>query len=197
VPWSEGEVEAYLRRELRAPDGRYPVPFEPQVLDRIATALRAGLYRLNRVPTDDPFWRGTNGAPTLFKLGLYCRQVMARDPADDDARWTLIAIDWHYGDSDFGRRALFPLIARETGHLRWLVSGARHVQLSCGCDTCAPLQETVLLLQARVPNFDAQVRAFARANDPMLRRTAQIALAALDNDGQRLSALWRELVSGM
>ena len=92
MPWTEAELDVYLARELAPDSAPRAVGSDPELEERIAASLRAGLRRLNQVPAVDAFWAGTNSVPTLFKLNSYARLVLAAHPNDTEMRWAVIAL---------------------------------------------------------------------------------------------------------
>src|SRR5262245_57664333 len=56
-------------------------------IDRIFHAVVAGLYRLDALPRDHPFWENTNRRPTFGKLAEFAEAILRYDPSDHHACW--------------------------------------------------------------------------------------------------------------
>lgn len=106
-----GTSEQELMERLRESGDRTGYP---ELAARLVEALRGGLAELEAVPRDDPFWGGwANERATGTKLAEYARERLERDPADDAARWVLVALALAQGASDGGLPLLAPLIAED------------------------------------------------------------------------------------
>lgn len=179
MPVSQTELEDYLRRVLaNYESGRFPFP-DPILAARIEEKLRAALTRLNQLPYDDPFWRGTNSRPTLFKLDAFLKDLLRRDPNDDEARWGLIAHALHRCDNDFAREHLLVLTRKNVHSLRWLMAAAAWVPRMSGVDTTARLHGSVEDLRSTVPGFDAILAQHLDVPDVYTRTMARGAVAVL------------------
>lgn len=181
MPVSETDFDEYLRRELaNYESGTFPFP-DPILAARIAEKLRASLGRLNHLPSDDPFWRGANSRPTLFKLDTFLKDILRRDSSDDETRWGLIAHALYRCDNDFARDHLLVLTRKDVSNLRWLVAAAIWVARVSGVDTTASLRESLEDLRSTVPDFEVILRQYRDDPDPYTRTLARGAVAVLED----------------
>lgn len=68
-----------------------------RLIKKAGEAIFASLQRLNRLERTDPFWRGTNRRPTVYKLSDYCDVVLKENAGDVLALWTQLALDVVWG----------------------------------------------------------------------------------------------------
>ncbi|GAA4607158.1 hypothetical protein BJY16_006185 [Actinoplanes octamycinicus] len=66
-------------------------------IDRANLSMITLFERLDALPRTDDFWTGTNHRATWYKLSDFGRRCLARDPADDVARWALVAMSMQTG----------------------------------------------------------------------------------------------------
>src|SRR5687767_7728034 len=73
------------------------------LFSRASRAILDGLYRLDALPREDPFWQNTNNRATIHKLGEFCRLLLKQNPANTRAIWTLIGLDLlHWSNIQIG-----------------------------------------------------------------------------------------------
>ncbi|BCJ48297.1 hypothetical protein GCM10010168_26570 [Actinoplanes ianthinogenes] len=133
-------------------------------VDRANRSMITLFDRLDALPRSDAFWARTNYRATWYKLGEFARQCLARDPGDDVARWTLIAMSMQTGM--YGGLAL---LAEQPSPSPEVVSDllalSEHVWMEVGVPPGAELEKALLkvgpelLAQATEPAASA-ARAF-------------------------------------
>jgi hypothetical protein len=176
MPWSQADLSEYMRKELAYYENpNYHLPDRVLAI-KIVQCLRGGLVRLSLLPSDDPFWDGTNGVPTLFKLGGFCRMILSQNPDDEEVQWALVANAMHCCDNDFGRDQLELLVERNATHSQWLVAGALWVWALSGFDTTSRLRESLGRLADRIADFDDRLLHYAASRDLYLSVMARAGL---------------------
>jgi hypothetical protein len=71
-----------------------------RLIKKAGESIFASLQRLNRLERTDPFWRGTNRRPTVYKLREFCDVVLKENPGDVLALWTQLALDVVWGTTN-------------------------------------------------------------------------------------------------
>lgn len=178
MPASEEWIESYLQRALSAylpPDKSV----DPALAQRIYECIKNGLNRINEIPRYDPLWRGTNGEPTIGKMQEFASKLLARDPKDFNARWSLVAYSLHVGENHFAAAYLEPLIQEDFKNLRWLVAGARWLYLNTGVQTLPRLREWLRKLKDADPEFDRKLYDLREDDDIHTSRMARWAAEAM------------------
>jgi hypothetical protein len=128
-------VERYCERTLGKPHGYWNPELNPVLADRIRHYLRLGLDRINALPATDSFWTGTNGEPTLYKLGDYFGPRLSSHPEDEDARWIMSALFLYNGRAQAAKSVpswKSPALRMATRQTSWKRSSA-----ACGSGTAA------------------------------------------------------------
>lgn len=57
---------------------------------KVYDTIFASLMRLNELPRDHKFWKGTNKRPTIYKLDDFCQFLLEQDSSDELALWTQV-----------------------------------------------------------------------------------------------------------
>jgi hypothetical protein len=110
-------------------------------VDGIFEAVVAGLYRLDALPRDHPFWENTNHRPTFGKLLEFAEAILRYNPSDLHACWMLVASDVFNSANAFGLDGWHRL--HRLGALRaaWPISAALYLWTTSGKDQITPLAE--------------------------------------------------------
>src|SRR6266511_3203558 len=106
---------------------------------RMQGAIVDGLRRLDALPRSDPFWRDSNGRATHFKLRDYCNRMIASDPRDARALWTMIGLDILHGVNPLATGYWKRLRDLGAFKIEWLVRMAWWLEASTGEETASPL----------------------------------------------------------
>jgi len=69
---------------------------------KLGQVMWEALNGLNALDRSHPLWRNTNRRPTVYKLDQYARMRLAADATDEQALWTLAALDSWFGSNNFG-----------------------------------------------------------------------------------------------
>src|SRR5262245_47153596 len=72
-------------------------------VEKAARVIFQSCRRLNQLPRSDPFWENTNLRPTVYKVPEFCQRLLAEDPGDTLALWTLASLSTFWGANDFGQ----------------------------------------------------------------------------------------------
>jgi hypothetical protein len=137
-------VEDYLTRQLSWLRGKEAVRLDADFASFLHRKLTDGLRRLDDLPRTHGVWQGSDHKPTLQKLMDLSRTLLREAPDDDASRWVLFAdrILTNSPDAEFS--VIEPVILRDFGSHRWLVSAARWRYVFAGIDpvleTRAPLE---------------------------------------------------------
>jgi hypothetical protein len=103
-------------------------------------AIVGGLYRLDAVPRDDPFWNGPNRRPTLGNLFVFAHYSLQHHrPREQWAWWVLAAMSVLWRANDFGLPSWEGLRALGRLDFRWPVYAAFHVRASSSYDPAPAL----------------------------------------------------------
>ncbi len=180
---SESELKAYLQEHVAssmlAPFGmtaeELSRSFCPEVaqafvslkqLDGQAFAQRAidaistGLTMMNGLPRSDPFWRGTNCRPTIYKLREFCQLKRIEDPRNHTFLWGAAILPVWFGSNDFGQEAWLELSRLPEFDLRWPLYAALTTHLTANAT------------EEQVSSFLREAKEI-RESGPMLRRIAK------------------------
>ncbi len=159
-------------------------------IDRIVHAVVAGLYRLDALPREHPFWENTNRRPTFGKLAEFAEGVLRYDPSDEHACWMLAAADVINGANAFGLEAWWRLHQLGTLDAAWPINAALHLWLQTGKDQLTLLSDLLNSCGLQLATRNAVERFFG---DPQLsgwaRRVIRCCPARVDpawlrwNDG--------------
>jgi hypothetical protein len=130
----KGEMFAPLARaegqDLRAGCDR--------LIKKAGESIFASLQRLNRLERADPFWRGTNRRPTVYKLGEFCDVALKENPEDVLALRTKLALSVVWGDYGlFGLEQWRRLQATSELEAEDLICAELYIELACGCGTAS------------------------------------------------------------
>ncbi|CAM5677980.1 hypothetical protein SAVIM338S_07239 [Streptomyces avidinii] len=105
-------------------------------------ALSDGLQALENLPRGDEFWRGwANDHAMAHKLNALVAERLQGDPADRNARWTLVALALAHGANDGGLPLLGPEIAADPTVVADALVIADWVGREIGLDLTAELRE--------------------------------------------------------
>jgi hypothetical protein len=115
-------------------------------------SIATGLYRLDRLPREHPFWDNTNRRPTFGKLRDFAEALLRYNPADQNAAWILAAVEVLYGSNTFGLPGWRSIHAMGALDVRWPLNAALHLWrtsgqdhlLTYGQDTLTPLIASLL-----------------------------------------------------
>jgi hypothetical protein len=127
-------VEDYLARQLSWLRGKEAVRLDADFASFLHRKLTDGLRRLDDLPRTHAVWQGSDNKPTLQKLVDLSRTLLKETPDDDASRWVLFAdrILTNSPDAEFS--LIEPVILRDFGSLRWLVSAAHWRYVFSGID---------------------------------------------------------------
>ena len=166
------------------------VALDAEFIDAIFQAVVTGLYRLDALPRDHPFWENTNRRPTFAKLPEFAEAVLRYDPSDQHACWMLAAADVVNGANAFGLEAWRRLHQLGALEAAWPINATLHLWLQTGKDQLTLLSE---LLNSCGLQLAARNVLERLSGDPQLsgwaRRVIRCCPAAVDpawlrwNDG--------------
>jgi len=174
VPVAGAELDAYLEEVFA--NFLPPITSRDVALaEKIRSSLTRGVQRLNALPADDPFWKDSNGSPTLAKMQVHSGRLLAKNSEDDEARWALFAYDVCLFAGHFGAPHLEPIVIRDLRQIRWLVQACEWVStVSTGGK--AELRKSIKRLRKEIPGFDAALQSFVDGDDEPLAKAAQAVL---------------------
>lgn len=174
------ELEAYLARELDFVRSKDAFRLDPEFAAFLDRKLSDGLKRLDAIPRTNPLWGGSNHQPTMAKLAELCKVLLQTSPDDDEARWVLFADLVHSGSADLGYSALEPLILRDLGSLRWLMSAARWSYVLTGLDPVVSLAGSFEHLSTKIGPVKVRFQDLQNDLDHRNRETARQCLELLE-----------------
>jgi hypothetical protein len=110
-----------------------------RLIKKAGEAIFASLQRLNRLERTDPFWRGTNRRPTVYKLREFCDVVLKENAGDVLALWTQLALDVLWGTSNgrFDLEQLRQLRAAGKLEAEELICAELHIEFNWGRSTAS------------------------------------------------------------
>ena len=110
-----------------------------RLIKKAGEAIFASLHRLNRLGRTDPFWRGTNRRPTVYKLRGFCDVVLKENAGDVLALWTQLALDVVWGTSNgrFELEQLRQLRAAGKLEAEELICAELHIEFNSGRSTAS------------------------------------------------------------
>jgi membrane-bound metal-dependent hydrolase YbcI (DUF457 family) len=184
-------VEDYLARELQFLRGKEAVALDHEFAAFVHRKLTDGLRRLDDVPRTHPLWQGSDQRPTLAKLVDLCRTVLRDAPDDDEARWVLFSYKVLKNSPDLGFSEIEPLILRDFGSLRRLVSAARWSYVFSAVDPVVALRAPFESLAKTVGPMEACLHALSDDKDVATKEAAGKCLELLKGKnpfvGQRVT----------
>jgi hypothetical protein len=136
---------------------------------RAIDAIFTGLTMMNGFPRGEPFWRGTNCRPTIYKLGEFCQLERIADPRNLTALWAAAILPVWFGSNDFGQEAWVELSRLPEFDLRWPLYAALTIHLTANAT------------EEQVSRFLREANA-TRESGPILRRIA--------TEGRGLAVPW-------
>jgi len=135
--------------------------------------LLTALEHLDAVPRTEPFWRNTNGNPTLTKLDDYCRELVAGHHHANWAHKTLAYLkSFFYCSNDFGSEHFAELFTQGDTQPETITVAAFYVYSLTGYDTSDELGRLLarLGLKSRVP---ALVNSQSQSADVWVQKWAE------------------------
>lgn len=188
MPVESEWIERYLEHQVRWPLPSHRLqdsPWAGRLRERVLSALREGLYMINRFPSEHPLWDGSKGEPTLSKLREYLSQILEMDRSNEAANWMLFCLAVRHYDEDLGVSFLEPIVRKNPEELAWL-SAAEDILISdCGHTGVDPDPITrafVLHLNKEAPDLrDRLKRTRWFSSESPEGEAAHIALKMLDS----------------
>jgi hypothetical protein len=135
-----GGVEDYLSRQLSWLRGKEAIRLDADFASFLHRKLTDGLRRLDDLPRSHAVWQGSDNKPTLQKLVDLSRTLLREAPDDDASRWVLFADRILTNSPDAEYSVIEPVILRDFGSLRWMVSAARWRYVFSGIDPVTELR---------------------------------------------------------
>jgi hypothetical protein len=97
-------------------------------IDRIFNAVVTGLYRLDTLPRNHPFWENTNRRPTFAKLLEFAEAILRFNPADEHACWMLAATSVLNLSNSYGLEGWDRLYQLGLLRAAWPINAALHLR---------------------------------------------------------------------
>ena len=113
---------------------RFSKGFVEAMRDNFLEAFR----RLDAIARDDPFWDGTNGRPTQYKLYSACEIALRADPMDCEALLLKAAVHTVFGSS-FDPELWEQLASASRVDPTWIVYSALYAECNGSYDTVPDL----------------------------------------------------------
>src|SRR5262249_44135392 len=107
-----------------------------RLIKKAGELIFASLQWLNRLKRTDPFWRGTNRRPTVYKLIEFCDVTLKENPGDELALWTQLALSVAWGNS-LSLEQWKQLQATDKLKAEDLICTEMHIELCSGCGTAS------------------------------------------------------------
>jgi len=110
-----------------------------RLIKKAGESIFASLQRLNQLERTDPFWRGTNRRPTVYKLIEFCDVVLKENAGDVLALWTQLALEVVWGGNNglFDLEQLRQLRAAGKLEAEELICAELYIEFNCDCSTAS------------------------------------------------------------